>query len=230
MGISGACRREELCKMSTQDIEIKNNLIIVTIPQTKTNTTRTFTIVKPEWIELIQRYANLRQQNIPRFFLTYRNGKCISSPVGLNTIGKMPMRIAEYLGLDRASNYRDHCFRKSSATMLANQGGDLLLLKRHGGWRSSTVAEGYVENSLHSRIELAKKLTMSEMSTSGASCSKSSETHITDLCNKTLNINVPSQSKTIESKQIIPGVAISGCDRCSIKVFNNCTVSIAEKD
>lgn len=228
MGISGACRREELCKMSTQDIEFKSNIIIVTIPQTKTNTTRTFTIVKPEWIEIIQRYANLRQHNIPRFFLTYRNGKCISSPVGLNTIGKMPMRIAEYLGLERASNYTGHCFRRSSATMLANQGGDMLLLKRHGGWKSSMVAEGYVENSLHSGIALAKKLTQSEMST--ASCSKS-ETHaFKDLCNSTVNVNIPSHSKSIETKHIIPGVAVSGCDRCNIKVFNNCTVTITDKD
>jgi hypothetical protein len=34
----------------------------------------------------------------------------------------------------------------------------LTLLKRHGGWRSSSVAEGYIEDSLANKIEISKKI------------------------------------------------------------------------
>lgn len=229
MGISGACRREELCKMQLQDIEFKTTLITITIPQTKTDNSRTFVIIKPEWIALIRQYANLRPDNQQRFFLTYRNGKCVCSPVGLNTIGKIPMRIAEYLQLDSATNYTGHCFRRSSATLLANQGGDLLSIKRHGGWKSSTVAEGYVENSLHSRIQLAKKMTQLEMSNPPVTCS-TSEIQQDLSSSNTINVNLPSQSRSIEANQLIPGVSITGCENCTIKIFNNCSVSISEKN
>lgn len=41
-----------------------------------------------------------------------------------------------------------HAFRRTSATVLANTGASIETLKRHGGWRSSTVAEQYIEDSL----------------------------------------------------------------------------------
>lgn len=44
-----------------------------------------------------------------------------------------------------------HSFRRTSATFLAAAGGDILTIKRHGGWRSSTVAESYVESSLSTK-------------------------------------------------------------------------------
>ncbi|KAJ8947151.1 hypothetical protein NQ318_002513 [Aromia moschata] len=34
---------------------------------------------------------------------------------------------------------------------LVESGGDFMTLKKHGGWNSSTVAEGYVEESVAHR-------------------------------------------------------------------------------
>lgn len=42
--------------------------------------------------------------------------------------------------------------------MIVEGGGDLLSLKRDGGWLSSNVAEGYIEESIHSNIEISRKL------------------------------------------------------------------------
>lgn len=42
--------------------------------------------------------------------------------------------------------------------MLAEGGGDVLTLKRHRGWRSSEVAEGYVEDSLATKPQVFKQL------------------------------------------------------------------------
>ncbi|KAJ8949139.1 hypothetical protein NQ318_012887 [Aromia moschata] len=49
-------------------------------------------------------------------------------------------------------------FRRSSATLLVDSGGDLMTLKKHGGWKSSTVAEGYVDESVAHRTEIANKV------------------------------------------------------------------------
>jgi hypothetical protein len=111
-----------------------------------------------------------------RFFLFYNNGKCTRQPVGINTFGQLPSKIAAYLTLEDPKTYTGHCFRRSSATLLAAGGGDLVSLKRHGGWRSSTVAEGYIGDCVEERIKIARKVfggTTTELSTSDTSSSSS---------------------------------------------------------
>lgn len=208
MGISGACRREELCKISINDVQFKTDLILINLPDTKTNVSRQFAITKHCWIELLLRYFSLRPDTtITRFFLTYHNGKCIKSPVGINTIGKIPSQIAQYLKLDNATEYTGHCFRRSSATLLANNGGDVLALKRHGGWKSARVAEGYVEDSVNSKITLAETLTM-----------------IPGTSKKTVHDNRQQQLYDINLQtREIPGVAISAPANCvfNINIYNS---------
>ncbi|KAK4885098.1 hypothetical protein RN001_001369 [Aquatica leii] len=147
IGFNGACRRDELLNLSTDDIEFKQDSIIISLPKTKNYILRTFAITHTNWIELIKQYAKLRptKTNHKRFFVTYRNSRCITSPIGINTMGKVSKNIAVYLKLPNPELFTGHCFRRSSATHLANRGGDLLTFKRHGGWKSSTVAEGYVD-------------------------------------------------------------------------------------
>jgi integrase len=50
---------------------------------------------------------------------------------------------------DGHGEYTGHSLRRTSATLLVDEGGDLTTLKRHGGWRSSFVAEGYIEESIN---------------------------------------------------------------------------------
>lgn len=40
-----------------------------------------------------------------------------------------------------------HCFRRTSATIVANKGANTRRLKKHGGWRSEKTAEKYVVES-----------------------------------------------------------------------------------
>jgi hypothetical protein len=47
-----------------------------------------------------------------------------------------------------------HSFRRSSATLLVDAGADLFVLKKHGGWRSSMVAEDSIQN----KIALSKQI------------------------------------------------------------------------
>ncbi|KAJ8980995.1 hypothetical protein NQ317_014862 [Molorchus minor] len=51
--------------------------------------------------------------------------------------------------------YTGHCFRRTSASFLADSGANLCTIKRHGGWKSSSVAEGYLEDSLENKKRIA---------------------------------------------------------------------------
>jgi lambda repressor-like predicted transcriptional regulator len=73
-------------------------------------------------------------------------------------MGKISKEIASFLRLPNPELYTGHCFRRSSATHLANHGGSLLTIKRHGGWKSSTVAESYVDAYLKNKIYVAQML------------------------------------------------------------------------
>lgn len=163
-GIYGACRREELVNISINDIQDRDSVIVITIPKTKTNKKRIFTIVDTDQlspITIYKKYAALRAATKVehcRFFLSYRNKKCTKQLVGKNTFGAIPKLIAKYLRLPNPERYTGHSFRRTSATLLADSGADITTVKRHGGWKSSTVAEGYLEDSIQSKNKISQSL------------------------------------------------------------------------
>nr|XP_015835534.1 PREDICTED: uncharacterized protein LOC107397938 [Tribolium castaneum] len=181
-GIFGACRCDELLSLTPNDVEDRGKYIIVTLRNTKNFTTRRFTITDEECrfqpCVLYRKYASLRptQAESLRLFLTYRGGKCISLNAGQHTIGGIPKKIASYLKLSEPELYTGHSFRRSAATMVVDSGGDILALKRAGGWKSSAVAEGYVEDSIKQKLERAKKLFLVPEPTSASSSSKHAST------------------------------------------------------
>jgi integrase len=138
-GIAGACRRKELCDLTVNDIQDTGEVLIVTLRDTKTHLDRKFTIIGEGFVvnplTIYRKYASLRPVNTShdRFFLFYNIGKCTRQPVGINTFGQLPSKIAAYLKLEDPKTYTGHCFRRSSATLLAAGGGDLVSVKRHGG-------------------------------------------------------------------------------------------------
>ena len=68
--------------------------------------------------------------------------------------------IERFLGYEEGS-LTSHSFRRSGATQLANSGISLINLKKAGRWRSSTVAEGYIERSRARMLDQMKRLTTS---------------------------------------------------------------------
>jgi len=155
-GLTGACRRDEMYNMKLEDVQVMDSLCVVKIPNTKTNVERTFTI-ENKYLEVINLYIKVRPDKASsnNFFLNYRKGKCINQVIGRNTIGKMPEVIATFLQLPNAKLYTGHSFKRASATLLADAGAGMTVLKRHGGLRSSNVAEGYIENSLQNKRKIS---------------------------------------------------------------------------
>lgn len=147
--------------------------MLVTIPNTKTKITRKF-VIDGEFRQIVAKYESLRPPNVnsDRFFLNYQSGKCTNQVIGKNKFGNMPKQIAGFLQLPDSNLYTGHSFRRTSATLLADGGADLLTLKRHGGWTSNATAEGYVEDSTTNKQKIAKMITSSinlQQSTSKAS-------------------------------------------------------------
>lgn len=94
--------------------------------------------------------------------------------VGINKIGCVAKTVATFLKLDKPEQYTGHCFRRSSATILADAGADITTLKRHGGWKSSAVAEGYVDDSATNRMSIANKIMGAVASSSNQNTSEDS--------------------------------------------------------
>ncbi|XP_073966826.1 uncharacterized protein isoform X2 [Choristoneura fumiferana] len=141
-GVNGACRAAELLNIKMGNIEYHNNMILINLPKTKSKIDRSF-VIRDELLDVVKKYINLRPKGLEcdRFFLNYMNGKCTKQPMGRHKIAAIPKAIAAFLNLPNAESYTGHCFRRTSATLLAESGANLTTLKRHGGWTSDTVAE-----------------------------------------------------------------------------------------
>ena len=159
-GVTGACRCDELVQLSVNDIKDLGDLILINTPITKNKKHRSFTIIGDFYLNLYRKYALLRPENMPskRFFVKYQNGKCHRVVMGIHKISSVPKEVATFLKLLNPHEYTGHCLRRTSATILVDSGADITALKRHGGWKSGSVAEGYVEESLKNKKDMAMKI------------------------------------------------------------------------
>lgn len=146
--------------MTVDDLEDMGSLLLIKIPNTKTNKSRTFNVLGDEYLGKYRNYVNLRPADFKerRFFLKYQNGKCYKAVMGIHKIGSVAKDVALYLKIPNWKEYTGHCLRRTSATMLVDSGGDITTLKRHGGWKSDAVAEGYIEDSVQSKTKIAKRI------------------------------------------------------------------------
>lgn len=144
-GVVGACRGEETTFLMVNQVKDRGNEFIITIPDTKTKIEKVFVIVGT-FVPIVRKYIQLRPKHAltNRFFLNYRNGKCTTQVIGKNSIAAMPKKIAEYLNLPHSQLYTGHGLRRTSTTVLADAGASIEQIKRHGGWKSNTVAESNI--------------------------------------------------------------------------------------
>lgn len=77
--------------------------------------------------------------------------------------------------------------------MLVDAGGDITSLKRHGGWKSTTVAEGYIDESLQNKLKISNTILNS-----------------IENQNTQININSPSTSATVH-RGSLPEITFSNC-------------------
>ncbi|KAL1516604.1 hypothetical protein ABEB36_000498 [Hypothenemus hampei] len=142
-GVAGGCRKGELPNVTINDIQELDGVLVVEMPETKTNIPRSFTIDEP-FVTYVKMYLALRPPNVPtdRFFLNYQKGRCTVQVVGINKFGGMPKEVATFLGLKEPHLYTGHAFRRTSATLLANAGPSIISMQKPERWKSTQDEEG----------------------------------------------------------------------------------------
>ena len=155
IGVFGACRRQEICDITMDFVRDNGTELYIQIPESKTDIARSF-IITNDLYTICKKYISLRPKNVTnnKFFLNFQKGKCTSQSIGKKKIGGVPKEIATYLGLSNPEMYTGHCFRRSGATLLADSGADITTIMRFGEWKSSTVAAGYIEDSLGNKRKI----------------------------------------------------------------------------
>jgi hypothetical protein len=117
-----ACRSQELCFLTTKEIEDLGSAILIRLTETKTKVSRRFTIIQNEqnFLELFRKYFVLRPPHTKhnRFFILYKNGKCSTQPVGRNTFGNIPSKVATYLNLPDPKSYTGHCYKRNCIPLI----------------------------------------------------------------------------------------------------------------
>lgn len=154
VAVHGGLRVSELASLTFEDLTMDGNCFTFFIRESKTDQSgvgHQFTVTSSA-VEsvcpcaLIREYIELFNEKCGRFLRRIGpDGRPTKSPVGVNKLGSYPKIVADFLGLE--GDFSGHTFRRSSATIMADGGATTLQLKRHGRWRSSTVAEDYVGSS-----------------------------------------------------------------------------------
>lgn len=159
LGVLGACRREEIYKLKFTDCIQLENQVVVKIQDAKSKAMRTF-VIEGKFLKVYEKYTGLRVVNAkhPNFLLKYQAGTCRNQVIGKDKIGKMPKETAEFLKLSDPEKYTGHAYRRSSATILSNAGASTYELQQQGGWKSESVAKGYVEESIGNKSRMAQVL------------------------------------------------------------------------
>jgi integrase len=195
IGVFGACRADDLININVDDVKDYGDFFMIFLNEGKTHKKRSFTITNDECpfnpCHLIRKYMALRPKNcnLKRFLICYRQGRCVAQNVGIHKIRSVPKTAAQFLNLSTPELYTGHAIRRTSASLLVEGGGDLLALKSHGGWKSSAVAEGYIENSIARKVQLSRKLFSrpESGSSTAASTSKMTTSTMTSASTSTMN-------------------------------------------
>lgn len=181
-GYYGALRCDDLVKLKWGDLKFKPGVgIWVQLLDRKTGVvqeTHTFLMQASDFdekicaIQLAEAYQNLLKKPLSRVFMSIRSGKFTDTPLGKNSLREVPKMIATFLNLMNPQSYTGQCFRRTSATALADRGISLTNLKQHAGWKSDTVAEGYIANSKKMRRDIAEMLAPDQEETEKSSASE----------------------------------------------------------
>lgn len=141
-------RGDELTNLTTDKVQELGNELIIRIPYNKIKTKEAkMFVLSGRFAEIVRAYSPATVTT-NRFFLQLRNGKCTNQVICKNCIAKIPKEIAKYLGLPDHDLYTGHSFRRTSTTILADTDVGIETLKRHGPWKSNTVCEGYIQESV----------------------------------------------------------------------------------
>ncbi|PSN44039.1 hypothetical protein C0J52_19607 [Blattella germanica] len=75
LGVMGACRRQELHDLKFDDVKDLGSSLLVTIPNSKTNVSRAFTVTG-KYYAICKKYMNLRPEACKSQYFFVENARC----------------------------------------------------------------------------------------------------------------------------------------------------------
>ncbi|XP_037043341.1 uncharacterized protein LOC119079497 [Bradysia coprophila] len=129
--------------------------IVVRVPNPTTKAIKVCTI-SGKMVDFVRNYIRLRPKTVPtdRLFIQYRDGKCVAQHVGKHSIGKMPQKIAQFLGWPESDMIGGLSFTRMSNAIMANSRVKRISLEKSVGSMYSSAFE--VPNLITGRIEAAQ--------------------------------------------------------------------------
>ena len=102
MGLSGACRSDELYEIRAANLNIADKKTYLQ--------TWSFMITNPAWINIVEKYFIFVKTSKKKFFLSkYVKVKWqTNQPIGHNSISQFPRKIATFLKF-KEETYTGHC-------------------------------------------------------------------------------------------------------------------------
>ena len=172
VGFAGFLRYSELEALKESDLQIFPDHMEIFIESSKTDQYRdgawvviARTSSKTCPVAMTERYVQLAgisgssDLNLFRGIVRTKNGIKLRTQGGLSytRMRELLLEKLAHLGLD-TKIYGLHSLRSGGATAAANAGVPDRLFKRHGRWRSETAKDGYVKDSVTSRLGVTAKL------------------------------------------------------------------------
>ena len=176
VGIFGSLRIQEITDFTFQQLNKQGQVYIGEVLRGKGRGPQKLSkFVIDSHLDILEEYLNRFSQNC-RIQCKGRLIRKLTSKVqesvqvmGKHTIGEFPRKMAEFLKLPNANDFTGHAFRRSAATILANQGAGLVLIKQAGGWRSDSVAQRYIAESDVPKKEIANLISNAMVTSSSSS-------------------------------------------------------------
>lgn len=188
--------------------------------RTGPKTAKKFIISDDLSVEILSRYMESFEVKSGRFFRKLKNDlKPAQQPIGQNTISSYPQKIAEFLQLPESDKFSSHSIRHSGATILSDDGATILQLQQAGGWESSAIAQSYVEEGTHSRLQIARRF--QESNSISASSAKVQRTRYTSSSSSGQFDNIP---------QHFPSISIGSGSYNQVHITIGCPPTLASSE
>lgn len=243
-GVAGACHREELAYLRTDNIEDLGKAILIRLSG-NTSKPRNF-IVDGKYMDFYRKYASLRPPDVTdkRFFWRYHDGKCTRQVVGVHRIGSIPQEIAAYLKLSNSDEYTVRGFRSFSKSFLDDAeadvyaphmepGPDIIGMKDAHSWEPPTALQNqdYKSEAVEIKAEVEDEISNDSSWGSSAAAEPDpgdvtkhatwmgTDTASEDYSNvANFNASSAASPSTIEMKRSNRPIIIENCTNCTFNI------------
>jgi len=172
LGYAGFFRFQEIVNLRACDCMIQGDMLTVYIASSKNDQLRQGDEVliarigtRTCPIAMLERYmerTGIKQNDkcfLFRAIQNTKNGEVLrqSGKISYTCMSDLYNKKLTSLGF-LASEFGLHSLRSGGATAAANAGVPDRLFKRHGRWKSENAKDGYVKDSIESRLQVSKKL------------------------------------------------------------------------